>query len=505
MKMPAKMQKRRTLLFLSASDLRARLWQDNTVSEEYSFSSDADGQQRFAEFIQANNNPIMLLTDLIEEDFRNETVPHLRGGQQRAQQQRKFEQFYRNTPFRQAVLHGRLTEGRRDDEMLFSAITNPHLIAPWLEIIQQHQVPLVGIYSVPTISTPLLKGIPSDHVLLLSWEKTAGLRQTYFNNNRLYLSRLSPLNAGDSFSNLTASETFRTLQYLKNLSMLPPGEVLHVCIICHGNECAVLEKEEHHNEDIAYHYLDIQELGQQFRISGDFRDSDATPFLLGLLAVKPPATHYAPAEFTHYYLMHQLHRWLLIASAAVAAITVVWGLANLWQSHSLRSQSLDLNQQAQMQEQRTAEIVRKFPHQLASPVDMKSAVTTVRTLNSNSPAPEDVWSKLSLTLNNFPRIQLDELVWQTMGNTTGVAGSSAQSQGPGMVVKGELEDWNGDYRGALDYLGQFQNALVQQGYTVTPLSMPLDVSSKGSITETSGAPQQKAARFSLQLTWSGLQ
>ena len=498
MRKPAKMQKRRTMLFLSASELRARLWQNDTISEEYAFSDNAADQRRFAEFIQENSNPIMLLTDLIEEDFRNETVPHLRGGQQRAQQQRKFEQFYRNTPFRQAVLHGRKDEGRRDDEVLFSALTNPHLIFPWLEIIQQQQVPLIGIYSVPTISSPLLKNIPADHILLLSWEKTAGLRQTYFNNNRLYLSRLSPLNIGDSFSNLAASETMRTLQYLKNLSMLPPGEILHVCIICHSDDQHILEQEQHDAGDVTYHYLDIQELGHQFSIGADFPDSDATPFLLGLLAAKPPATHYAPAEYTHVYFLQQTRRWLLLCSAAVAAFTIVWGVVNLWESHTLRSQGQVSNQEAQLLEQRTKEIISEFPHQLASPADMKSAVTTVRTLNEYSPTPDTVWSRLSLILNNFPRIQLDQLSWETMGKADG---KGSQAQEPEMEIKGELEDWDGDYRSALDYLDQFQDALKQQGYTVTPMSMPLDVSSKGSITE-SNVQQQKTAAFSLKITWS---
>ena len=74
---------------------------------------------------------------------------------------RKFEQFYRNTPFRQATLLHRQEEGRRDDEMLFSALTNPQRISPWLDALLANHIPLVGIYSIPNISTPLLRNIPS--------------------------------------------------------------------------------------------------------------------------------------------------------------------------------------------------------------------------------------------------------------------------------------------------------------------------------------------------------
>jgi hypothetical protein len=495
--------KRRTLLFLSAYSFHARLWQNGSISKEFAFADDIEGHQRFAGFLSAHNSPVMLLTDLIEEDFRNEILPHLRGGQKRAQHQRKFEQFYRNTPFRQAILHRRQTEGRRDDEVLFSALTNPHLITPWLEIIQQQQIPLIGIYSVPTISTPLLKSIPSSHVLLLSWENTAGLRQTYFNDKCLYLSRLSPINPGDTFSNIVAAETSRTLQYLKNLSMLPLGETLHVGIICHANDRRELEQAQFNSGDIAYHYLDIQELGHQFRISGAFTDSDATPLLLGLLAAKPPTTHYAAPEHTHIYRLHQLRRRMFLASGLIAAASLLWGAVDVWQSNIMNDNGANLEQQAQQLERRTQEIIAEFPHQLASPADMKSAVTTLRTLNSYSPAPETVWSKLSVTLNDFPRIRIDHLTWQTSMTGTGSGGGNPtlDLNGPGMLVSGELEGWSGDYRGALDYLSRFQDALGKLGYTVTALSLPLDVSSKGSITETSDIQQQKPALFSLKITW----
>jgi len=38
-----------------------------------------------------------LLVDLIEEDFRQEAVPHLLGSKRTALLQRKLEQFYRGT------------------------------------------------------------------------------------------------------------------------------------------------------------------------------------------------------------------------------------------------------------------------------------------------------------------------------------------------------------------------------------------------------------------------
>jgi len=164
----------RTLLFLCAENFQAYLWSAKGLSLAHEFSNDADGRERFAAFLEQNHNPTYLLVDIIEEDFHLETIPHLIGPSRTALIDRKYEQYYRSTPFRQATLLKRQSEGRRDDEYLFSALTNPQRITPWLEALLEHHVPLAGIYSIPNISAPLLKDIKSEHILLLTWERNAG-------------------------------------------------------------------------------------------------------------------------------------------------------------------------------------------------------------------------------------------------------------------------------------------------------------------------------------------
>lgn len=487
-------------MFLSAHRFHAQFYQNGALSPEQAFNNDPEGHQQFISFLQQHRAPALLLTDLIEEDFRHETIPHLRGKSKRNQQNRKFEQFYRNTPFRQAILHQRQSEGRRDDEMLFSALTNPHLFTPWLDDLHKQQTPLVGVYSVPTICNPLLKDIPANHILLLSWEKSAGLRQSYFKSRRLYLSRLSPIIDTSSFSDIVASETTRTLQYLKSLSLLPFGEVLQVYTICHANDQDSLEQKLIDADDIKYHYLDIQDLGKQLKSNDAYPDSDSTGLLLHLLAARPPVTQYAPPEYTHFFKLDQLRRRLFLLSALIAAASLLWVAFSLWRGYALNEESSTLQQQGQMLAQRTQEIVRNFPSKLASPADMKSAVTSTRILNSYSPSPQTVWGKLSTTLDAFPRIRIDNLAWQANATATGKA--SPDLHGPGMIVSGELEDGNNDYRGALNYLDRFQQALKQRGYEVVALTLPLDVSSKGSIANNAGDTRGKPALFSLKITWS---
>ena len=72
------------LLFLGADSFHAYTWKNGVLSVEQRFADNPDGKEQFAAFLQNHPDPAYLLTDLIEEDFRYETVPHLRGGERTA-------------------------------------------------------------------------------------------------------------------------------------------------------------------------------------------------------------------------------------------------------------------------------------------------------------------------------------------------------------------------------------------------------------------------------------
>jgi hypothetical protein len=487
----------RTLLFLSADFFHVTLWDRGELGETRYFSNDANGREQFSAFLQQHGDPVYLLVDVIEEDFRLETVPHLIGPSRRDLLARKFEQFYRGTPFREASLLQRQEEGRRDDEMLFSALTNPARISPWLDTLLANRTPLAGIYSLPNISTPLVINIPSEHVLLLSWEKDAGLRQTYFKNKQLHFSRLIPVNGDNAFSESVATETPRTQQYLKSLSLPPPGEVLDVYTICHANDRLALQTRLEGSSELRYTYLDIQELGKRIKCRSDFPDSDATPLFLHLLASKPPAAHYANAGHTHFYLVWQLRRILYGLAAAITIGSASWSGFSLWQGQDYVAETEPLQRQTEQIRQQTQQIQRGFSNTTVPAADMKTAVLLTRKLDQYSPPPESIIGDLTLVLDKFTQVKVNKLAWQAS------AADAAPSPYPAQVVTldGELAGFGNEYRKALNYLERFQQALMQQGYTVTAQTLPLDVSSKGSISGDAKKDDSKPSQFTLKIIW----
>lgn len=471
------------LLFLSADHLHAQHMAGGDITVQRDFTDSTEGREEFAAFLRSVKCTTYLLTDLIEEDFRHEIVPHLSGGNRTALLQRKFDQFYRGTPFHQATLLHRQKTGRKDDDMLFSALTNPALITPWLNIMLAQQTPLAGIYSVPQISAPLVKDHPSNHLLLVSWEKFSGLRQTYFSEHHLQVSRMTPVHADVSFPDAVIRELARTFQYLKSLSLLPSGQTLDVRILCNSNDHNELQGKLPKNADMRYDFADISEVGKKLNINYRFTDSDASQIFLHQLVVLPPKSNYANASHTHYFDLYRLRNALTLASGMLLLGTILWGANSLWQSSIDAEEAVELNAQAQLTLREVQQITLAFPNTYAPAADMKAGVTVMRKLNSYSPAPLDIMVPISATLDRYPQIQLDELTWQ-MSATEPVA-SNTRSDVPARVItlRGRMVEFENDYRAVLKYLEAFQHDLTVQGYQVTVLTKPFDASPSGSIAD----------------------
>jgi hypothetical protein len=494
------MIKHTLLLFLSADRLHAQLMAGGKIERQQDFTDTPGDRDGFASFLESARCPTYLLTDLIEEDFRHEIVPHLTGGNRTALLKRKFEQFYRGTSFHQATVLQRQKTGRRDVDMLFSALTNPALITPWLNILNASQIPLAGIYSVPQISTPLVKNHPSNHLLLISWERFSGLRQTYFSNHNLQISRLTPVHSELTFPDAVVKELSRTYQYLKSLSLLPAGQTLDVRILCHADDSNKLRSMLRDDANMHYDFADIEELGKQLRIDYRFTDSDASQIFLHQLVAKRPKSNYASSEHTRYHTLWNLRLGLNWGAALLLLVSLSSAVITVWQSAGNASEAESLGIQAQRLAKEAQQITRNFPATRAPAADMRASVSAMRKLDQYQPVPQAILKPVSAALDRFPQIDLTDLDWK--GSATEPVASNTRADVPAQVItlKGDLQGFDNDYRAARAYLDGFQAELKNRGYQVTTLAKPLDVSPSGSLDDQRQA-REDTLGFSLKLVW----
>jgi len=135
-------------LYLTNTRLVSLVSQGRRIVARREFAVSGAGAAAFEAYLaNLRDTPTHLFTDLAEEDFRLDTIPHVGKGDREAIVNRKLGQMFRNTPFRHAQAQGREAEGRKDDRVVYTAVTNAEVLRPWVDVLERHEVPLAGIRS----------------------------------------------------------------------------------------------------------------------------------------------------------------------------------------------------------------------------------------------------------------------------------------------------------------------------------------------------------------------
>ena len=478
------------LLLLSGEQLQIYSWSAGKLSQITQLQNTETGQQQLTELLKKQAAPCQLLVDVIEEDFRRESIPHLRGASRTTLIQRKLKHYYPSTPFYQARCLHRQTHGRRDDYFLFSALTQTTSIEQWLTALQVNQTALISIQSVAHLAESLLKKMTEPHVLLVSWEKGSGLRQSYYHRKKLYFSRLIALHDNEIYSHAIAIETPRTQQYLNSLNFPPESEVLHAYVICHVTDRAKIESELETIHGVQYHFLDIQTLSTATKLQAKFDSSDATPIFLELLATQKSATNYANSSHLYFYRLWQI-RWILFGLCAlIILLSAVNASIFYLQRPQLISETAFFQTEAAQITNEQARINQALPSAHISASKMKSSIAIVQQLKNHAAAPEKFLVPLSQVMASFPKLNLEKIAWQNGAPATLI------------FIEGTLINRHADDRKTLEYLSSFQSQLQQTGYQVLTQKLPIDVSAQGELIRPLGQTDLNQTSFSFQLGWS---
>ena len=527
--------RRKHLLYLASDRLDAWLWEGGKLSGPVSFNADITGLDAFKSYLaQHAATSAYLLADLVEEDFQRVLLPHVQGKAGRALLERRLLQLYRETPYRQATMQARSDEGRRDDIVLFSALTNPQLPQPWIAALEQLKVPLAGVYSVALLGASLVDSLQlreHKHLLLVS-QQSAGLRQSYFCDGQLKFSRLTLAVDREGQAVNVGAETARTQQFLVSVRLMERGEVLHAVLVAPQEDMEHWCAQCGAAPETAYHYLPIAQAAVRAGLPHTPQLADA--LYLHRLASKKPASHYRLGQQGRYFRFWQARRALYASSALLAAAGAVWVGATLWQDLDARMESELLSAEAQHFDANYRARMSGMPPTLAPTADMKAAVTLQQLLTAQGPRPMDMMGLLGDALDKVPQIHLLRLDWRV--NQDGAAGkASASASGPAAMpgrvaglatpdqsevepipssilgipgrppeslrVEAEVHMARSDYRGVMDSMNQFAQELARNRHLTVEIEQPaLDVRPGIKLSgKTSAGAADKPAQFVLNL------
>lgn len=494
------------IFYVTSNRLTVYWAMENDVHQDISYSDDDQGRTLFAEYLK-NYSDLRsdVLVDVIDEEFRIDTMPHVSGKDRTAVQQRKLKQLFHHTQYRGAEIQGRETTGRRDDKVLFTALTNPEPLELWLKIMVANKVPVAGIYSLPMLAPFFLKqlNITSDYSLLFIPQSGNMIRQIFLNRSAIKISRLLPFknHDTDNFNQFINKEAVKNQRYLHRLRTISPGDTIHVHVLCDSGSANTLRATCPDSDSIRYNFISMEELRQQFNLKSELNLSQSEQLFIYLLSKHHPKINYANSTEKKYHLLNQTRRAMLVASVVMLFSFITIAGQTILNGLELKQKAIDLKQQTQITTEKYNIIVSKLPNTDISPRNMQNAVEIVDLLSRHKTDPQSMMASLSRGLSLFPNMQINEINWLSSNHPSEIESSpndefdqvaepttTYQNRYQIASIKGQLTFFRGNYQVAFRTIKKFVNTLRSDPIfiEVSAIKYPIDIDSNSTLSMTSG-------------------
>ena len=405
------------ILYLSPSGLTAFAIARSGIEALQRFSLD-DGLEHFDSFLStlAAGTRLSLLVDLPDEAHHLETLPFIRGRDRRPMLARRQEHLFGDTPFRSYLSLGRERSGRRDERILFAALTRPATIQPWLQRIVQSPCILAEVVSTSFLSQALAAPLHSGATpFLLVHTTPAGLRVSCFENSQLRFSRLTVSAAAQDHpdASFVHDEIRRSFDYLLSQRIVPRDRPTRALVLTADEEtCTTLGTGPAGPSS----GLDLQplRLGQAalaLKLQHTPTDADSLPLLLQALAAHPRLPQFAPAEALAGHRLQQIGRIAGILASAFFIACLGYTSLNLLAARSQRNLAEASQHQATLLEARLKDIIAGTP---ATPLPLErlnQTLNRVQALATSSTGPEPALRQLAAALAPVPDFSLQEIEW----------------------------------------------------------------------------------------------
>lgn len=517
----------RRAVYLSNDKLTVYHWKDGKLGSSYLFDDSEDGRRYFDRYLKESPKlTTYMLVDVVEEEFRQDKVPHVRGSDHKSVIERKKNRMFRDTPYFHAEVQGREEEGRKDDRVLFMALTNPDIIEPWIRLLDDNKVPLAGIYSLPQVTRIILKNLekpPSDHQLLVSLQSISGLRQTFFQKGKMKISRLVglPRYGTEPYAPIINEEVELIQRYLNSLRLIDTDNPLDIYYLGDRALLDELDRIQTDSQSMRHHRVDLAEYCRREGIDTEITNPFSDHVYVYHLLKKKPKNTYAVNRERRYFKLKAAKQFMYAASAFMFIAGFVWSGLNLMEGLLNKQKSIVAEKKTEFYTVRYQSAQDQLKQTEVSPRNLKVVTEVVDTLRQYKADPFDMYSIVSKGLDSHPYIEIDEIDWMTstspeinQANITGNTVPVGMTRRPGNTtenekdytyyhigeVKGHIADFNGDYRKAINTIESFRDQINSMAdvYNVSVTDLPLDVSPEKSLQGTSKRYDGRAA-FSMKI------
>lgn len=519
------------ILCAASNKLTAGLWRLGKLRSHQVFQNDEQGLADFGLFLAKHSNiKLYFLVDAAEEDYRLETLPHTSGGARQEVVERKLSQIYRGITYRAAHFINREKDKRKDDRFLFVALNSSDFIQGWMGIIEEQQAPLAGVYLLPMISQSVVRRMKlmAPHILL-SERLSSGLRQSYLHNGRLRISRSAPIPpaAQNQLGHFYVTETEKARLYLISQRFISSDTQLSMVLpsLDDSSEsiCRAVEQEDR----IKCSSLDLTKFAQGLKLQPQLLQEIPELLHMQLLAMGNVPDNLAPSNYIKHYQLNFVRQLINGATAVIVLAGLV--LAGIYLKQGFDDSAFTEQAKIATSEQNRlySDVAKNFPTTTIPSNDLKLAVELQQAIVDYAKTPKRMMQTISKALATQPEIQINRIRWVLTNDADPKDDDKTESavplpkqainasHSPDFVpdpkilyemafINGEIQNFNGDYRAALESVNHLVDRLKDDASVVrvTILQAPVNVSSYSSLNGTTTeerASQQSTALFKLRV------
>jgi hypothetical protein len=519
----------RRALLVGSDKLAVYHWGKNKVGSSYLFDASPEGFEYFGRYLnEVQADPVYVLLDTAAEEFRLDKIPHVFGGDRMAIIERMQDRIFRGTSYLYAEVQGRDEEGRRDDNIMLSAITNPEVIQPWLKILEEHKIPVASVISVPLLLQDAPDIIPdmSNNALVFSLQSVSGLRQSFFHDKSLKFSRMVkvPRYGTESYAPIITEELIKVRRYIDSSHLVDEDKPTDIYFLANKELLDELGKTHINSSMVRYHMLDVDALGKSCGFIDELKTPFSDKYFIYQLLKHKSKNHYAVSKETRYFKMRQINKSLRVASLLLVLSGIIWGGLNVLEGFTYKQQHISDAKKADFYNVRYEVAQERISALAVDPADLKVVVETNDILKTYKADPFDMFRLISKGMDSFSGVQISQIQWAANtnpnhklgkgtlgriidGGIQGVLGfSNISDTETGYIYyqialfNGYLDDFDGDYRVALDTIDKFAESLRQQDsvHDVSVVTLPLDISSDARL-EGSAKEASSKSNFSVRV------
>jgi hypothetical protein len=495
-------------------------WSRGRLSREAKFPGDDLGVTAFREYLSGHRGALFYaVADLAGEDFHEELIPYLRGGDRELVVERRLAQRYRDTRLAAALSLGHVSGERRNERLLLTSFTNTQRLTPWLDALAESEAKLAGMFSVPLLAPALAArlGARSGRCFVVT-ANAAGLRQCFVDNGKLRFARLERTvdMVPGALAAFVRAETGRLAQYLSTLRVLPrEGPPVQVIVIAPPGRRAAFEQTLVSDTRLSFLTIDLVEAARRTGVKAAPAGMAAEQLYLQLAVRRPPREQFARREDRRSYVLWQLRRGVLAAGALGFAGCALFAGAMWLDIVGTRSEVDTVQAETRTTQRQYQRITSAFPVTQTTTDNLRATVVEFTKIARRSAAPESAFVHLSRVLEDFPLIEIDSLQWrvekQAASSTrASAAATPAAAAGNAAPAPTELLEISGrvgtmrrsDYRALTAEVRRFADALrADPGYEVQRTQLPFDITSEGTLSGDIGTATDRgeAPRFTIVL------